>query len=90
MSTTLSALTPQQIEAQVIHIICENLDVKTTPEQLTREKKFVEDLGVDSITIVEIMMGLEDAFGLRIRNMDYGKIKTVGGTVEYVLQLLKN
>ena len=66
-------------------IIVEQLGVEES--QVTLESSFVEDLGADSLDIVELIMALEDAFDVEIPDSDAEKIATVGDAVEYVKSL---
>ncbi len=52
---------------------------------MKKEASFVDDLGADSLDTVELVMALEEAFGLEIPDEEAEKIKTVGDTVNYVL-----
>lgn len=68
-------------------IIVEELDV--TPEQVTPEARFQEDLGADSLDVVELIMKIEEKFGIEVPDTDAEKIRTVQDAVNYIEQKLK-
>lgn len=67
---------------RVKSIIAEQLGVK--PEEVTPEASFVEDLGADSLDTVELVMALEEEFGIEISDEDAEKMTTVGDAVKYI------
>ncbi|MCK5618032.1 MAG: acyl carrier protein [Candidatus Krumholzibacteria bacterium] len=71
-----------EIESKVKKIIEEKLSVNT--DQITNEAKFAEDLKADSLDTVELVMALEDEFGLDIPDEDAEKIKTVQDAIDYI------
>ena len=71
------------IEARVKKIIAEQLGVEEA--QVTQDKAFVADLGADSLNTVELVMALEDEFGIEIPDEDAEKITTVKNAVDYAL-----
>ena len=70
------------VEERVIDIICENLGVNK--EQVNRNTSFQEDMGADSLDIVELVMELEEEFEITIPDDQAEKIKTVGEAIDYI------
>ncbi|HAX43399.1 MAG: acyl carrier protein [Bryobacteraceae bacterium] len=70
------------VEAKVKQIIVEQLGVDEA--QVEGTASFVDDLGADSLDIVELVMAFEEAFDLDIPDEDAEKIKTVKDAVEYI------
>jgi len=71
-------------EDKVKEIIAKELEVDV--KQLTPEAKFIEDLGADSLDIVELVMALEEEFNLEIPDEDADKLKSVGDAMNYLKQ----
>jgi acyl carrier protein len=67
---------------RVKKVTVEELDVK--PEEVTEEASFTDDLGADSLDVVELVMAFEDEFGIDIPDEEVGEIKTVGNAVSYI------
>ncbi|PUD75139.1 acyl carrier protein [Helicobacter pylori] len=63
-------------------VIAEQLNVDTT--QVTPEAEFVKDLGADSLDVVELIMALEEKFGIEIPDEQAEKIVNVGDVVKYI------
>jgi acyl carrier protein len=53
-------------------------------EEVDPGKSFTEDLGADSLDVVELVMALEEEFGIDIPDEDVGEIRTVGDAVNYI------
>jgi acyl carrier protein len=70
------------IDQRVKDIIVEQLGVK--PDQVTPEAKFIEDLGADSLDTVELIMALEEEFGIEVPDEQAEKLATVGDVVKYI------
>lgn len=67
---------------RVKKVVAEQLQVD--PEQITSEASFIEDLGADSLDVVELVMALEEEFDLEIPDEDAEKLQTVGAAVNYI------
>jgi acyl carrier protein len=74
--------TKEDIGSQVIEIICEQLDVKK--EDVSPGKTFNDDLGADSLAIVELVLALEEKFDIKIPDEEVDNIKTVGDAIAYI------
>ncbi len=70
------------IQAKVKEIIMDKLGVEES--QITPEASFINDLGADSLDIVELVMAFEQAFNLSIPDEDSEKIQTVGDVYKYL------
>jgi acyl carrier protein len=70
------------IEDKVKDIIVEQLSVNA--EQVTLEAKFIEDLGADSLDVVELVMAFEEQFSVEVPDEDAEKLQTVGDVVKYI------
>lgn len=70
------------LEAKVRKIIADRLQVD--PESVTSTASFVEDLGADSLDLVELVMAFEEEFSVEIPDQDAETMKTVGAAVEYL------
>ena len=70
------------IEEKVKDIIVEQLGVN--PEQVTPQASFIEDLGADSLDIVELVMAFEEEFGVEVPDEDAEKLQTVGDVIKYI------
>ena len=70
------------IEDRVIRIVCDQMGA--TPDKVTTETSFINDLGADSLDTVELVMEFEDEFEISIPDEDAEKIQTVGAAVTYI------
>jgi len=73
---------------EVKAIIVEQLGVKA--EEVTPEASFIDDLGADSLDTVELVMALEEKFGVEIPDEDAEKIATVGNAITYIEEKATN
>ena len=70
------------IEAKVKSIIADQLGVGE--DEIKTESSFIEDLGADSLDIVELVMAMEEEFEVEIPDEEAENIKTVGDAVNYI------
>lgn len=71
-----------QVNPKIKEIIAEQLAVE--PEKIKPEASFIEDLGADSLDIVELVMAMEESFNLEIPDEDAEKLKTVQDVQKYL------
>jgi acyl carrier protein len=74
----------KSVEKRVMEIIVEQL--KVDPEIVTLEAHFIDDLGADSLDLVELIMAMEEEFSLEISDEDAEKIQTVQDAVNYITE----
>jgi len=70
------------VAEKVKKIVVDQLGV--SEDQVTPEAKFIEDLGADSLDLVELVMAFEDEFGSDIPDEDSEKLTTVGDAIKYI------
>ena len=75
-------MSSEEVFEKVKSIIVEQLGA--TESSVTMEASFIDDLGADSLDIVELIMALEEEFDLEIPDSDAEKVVTVGDVVEYI------
>jgi acyl carrier protein len=75
------------IEGKVKETIMDQLNI--TEEEYIPEASFIDDLGADSLDIVELLMALEDEFGIEIPDEDLIKIATIQDAIDYIKQRLE-
>ena len=72
----------EELLEKVKAVIVEQLNVEE--DDVTEDASFVDDLGADSLDIVELVMALEEEFGISIPDEEAENIKTVGDAVNYI------
>jgi len=70
------------VQDKVIEIVCDQLTLDRS--QVTPESSFLEDLGADSLDIVQLIMALEEEYHLEISDEEAEKIRTIQDIVEYI------
>jgi acyl carrier protein len=70
------------LEEKVITIIMEQLDV--TREECKLEASFIDDLGADSLDLVELIMEMEENFGIEIADNELEKIRTIQDAIDFL------
>ena len=75
-------MTNPSIDERVTRIVCNQMG--TSPDKITPETSFVNDLGADSLDTVELVMEFEDEFEISIPDEDAETIQTVGNAISYI------
>ena len=79
--------TKPNFEARLTDLIVEQLGIAR--EEVVPEASFIDDLGADSLDIVELVMAMEEAFNLEIPDEDAEKIQTIGDVLAYLREKLE-
>jgi len=80
-------MSSEEIFEKIKNIIVEQLQVSDT--NITEDSSFIDDLGADSLDLVELIMALEEEFGIEIPDTDAEKVVTVGDVVNYIKENVK-
>lgn len=72
----------QQILDKIKDVVADKLDAD--PTDVTENASFVDDLGADSLDVVELIMGLEDEFSIEISDEEAEGIRTVGDAIRFI------
>ena len=80
----MASMSKEEIMAKLKPVIAEQLGVDEG--EVTETASFTEDLNADSIDLVELIMSLEEQFGLQISDEDAEKLTTVGEAVDYIYE----
>ncbi len=67
---------------KIREILCQQLDIEE--DTVTMESSIIDDLGADSLDVVDLLMTMEDEFDIEVPDEDVEKMKTVGDLVKYV------
>ena len=79
----MSTLTRDEVMAKVRDHLAAELEVE--PAEITPETRFKDDLDADSLDLYELVMELEDSYGITVSEEDASRIETVGDAVDFVL-----
>lgn len=82
LGPTPKIMSEKSIEDKVRDIIVDQLGVNA--DQVTKEARFIEDLGADSLDTVELVMAFEEEFSIEVPDEEAEKLQTVGDVVSYV------
>lgn len=77
----------KEVEERVKEIIAKIYKVDAS--KLKPEARFIEDLGADSLTTIELVAEIEDTFGIEVPDEDVEKNQTVGQAIAYVIEKLR-
>ena len=77
------AASREEVFERVKEVLTEQLGIDES--EITEDASFEEDLGADSLDLVEVVMDLEDQFGLKIPDEDARELTTVGKAIDYVI-----
>ena len=72
----------KSVETKVIKIVAEKLNVED--KNVSAASRFQEDMGADSLDIVELLMEIEEEFGVNISDEESEKLKTVGDAIKFI------
>lgn len=79
--------TQTDILPKITRIIAENLGVEAA--KIKPDARFIEDLGADSLDVVEMMLAFEDEFGIEINEEDAEDVQVVQDVIDYIIQKAK-
>lgn len=71
-----------EVKERIINLLCDKLGFDRF--EVSEEKNFITDLGADSLDMAEIIMGIEEEFGLKIDDNEISEVKTVGDLIRKV------
>lgn len=77
-------MTREEVLQKVVPVISDKLGINE--DLVVEEAHFINDLGADSLGLVDITMALEEEFGLEIPDEDAGKLETVGTMIDFIVK----
>lgn len=79
-------MTQQEVQAKVVEILRPFVKSNTPVEQINMETSILKDLKVNSARLVDIVLEIEDAFGIAVKDEEADQVKTVGDAVNLILK----
>lgn len=79
-------MTQQEVQTKVVEILRPFVKSNTPVEQITMETSILKDLKVNSARLVDIVLEIEDAFGIAVKDEEADQVKTVGDAVNLILK----
>jgi acyl carrier protein len=79
-------MTQQEVQSKVVEILRPFVKSNTPAEQITMETSILKDLKVNSARLVDIVLEIEDAFGIAVKDEEADQVKTVGDAVNLILK----
>lgn len=73
-----------EVAARIIELVAEKMD--KPKDEISEDKSIINDLGADSLDVVELMMDMEDEFELSIPEEEAQKLETIGSVIDYVCE----
>ncbi|MCC6065713.1 MAG: acyl carrier protein [Thermofilum sp.] len=83
----MSAFTAEEVERKIREVVARIYRVD--PSKLTPQTRFIEDLGADSVTTIELVAEIEDIFKIQVPDEDVEKNQTLGQAIQYVIDKLR-
>jgi acyl carrier protein len=83
----VSAFTAEEVERKIKEVVARIYRVD--PSKLTPQTRFIEDLGADSVTTIELVAEIEDLFKIQVPDEDVEKNQTLGQAIQYVIDKLR-
>ena len=85
-------MNPAEIESRIKEMVVDRLFLKVTPEELASDASLIDDYGVDSVALLELVVGLEEEFGIVVEDGDFdlANFSTVKALAGFVRQRLTN
>jgi acyl carrier protein len=83
----VSAFTAEEVERKIKEVVARIYRVD--PSKLTPQTRFIEDLGADSVTTIELVAEIEDIFKIQVPDEDVEKNQTLGQAIQYVIDKLR-